>query len=135
MPSFHNDEDKKIWAAIEAFQFDKIKNISAMRRELYDEIIKKIGYCKECNFFSKENNICSLLKIRTGNTDRCGDFDPVETEDMSAFEVMTETFTEHQKMMEEATRINRYTHWGRNTKLPKKASDSEENTEDKDHDA
>lgn len=131
MPNFHNDEDKKIWSAIESFQFDKAKNLSALRRELYEEIIKKVGYCKDCNFFSKENNICTLLKIKTGNTDRCGDFDGVETEEGEAFEIMTESFTEQQKLMTEATKINKYTHWSSSAKMPKKSRDSEGAHEDK----
>jgi len=134
MPSFHNDEDKKIWSAIESFQFDKTKNQSSLRRELYDEIIQRIGYCKNCSFFSKETNICNLLKIKTGNTDRCGDFDKVEPELESPFEIMTEAFTEQQKLMTEATKINKYTHWGKNSKFPRKSEDRLEEDEEQHHD-
>lgn len=130
MPSFHNDEDRKIWSAIEAFQFDKAKNPSVLRRELYEAILQKVGYCKDCTFFSKETNICNLLKISTGNNDRCGDFDKVEPETEQAFEVMTEPFTEHQKGMMEATRINKYTHWGKNAKSPRKSEETPEEEEE-----
>lgn len=130
MPSFHNDEDRKIWAVIEAYQFEKAKNPSVLRQELYEAILQRIGYCKDCKFFSRENNTCTFLKIQTGDTDRCGDFDRVEKEDESAFEIMTESFTEHQKMMTEATKINKYTHWGKNSKAPRKADDTPEEEEE-----
>ncbi len=126
MPNLNNDEDRKLWAAIEDFPFDEYKNLSTLRVELFNAILKRIGYCKECNFFSSANNTCSLLKIRTGLFDRCGDFEKVEEEEGEPFEIMTEEFTAQQRLMDEATRISKYTHWSKNSKSPRKQGETEE---------
>jgi hypothetical protein len=109
--NFNNDEDEKIWNILESFDFSKNKNHSSLRKILYNKIIREIGICNDCSSFINKDNTCSLLKIKTGSTDRCCDFERRETEELTAFDVMSEQFTEGQKLRETLAKNAKYSHW------------------------
>lgn len=106
-----NDEDSRIWAALETFDFDGFKTDSELRVALYTKISEVIGRCQGCSSFNRRTSWCKLLSQFTGCSDRCSDFDPRESEDAAAFDVMVEPFVEEQKRAADAVKINKYTHW------------------------
>ena len=113
MAQFNNEEDKKIWGCLEAFDFSAYKNSSILRKELYNKIMESIGSCGDCVNFNKKDSFCRLLKIHTADAERCSDFEKVQKEDLPAFDVMTEQFTESQKIKEVLSRHAKYSHWAK----------------------
>ncbi len=83
-----NEEDKKIWDVLERFDFDSEPDVRALRFRLFQEILAKIGYCRNCTAFVKSRNFCNVLKVSTGPDERCSDFEPKEVETKPAFEIM-----------------------------------------------
>jgi len=106
-----NDEDSNIWRTLEEFDFSEYKTNSELRVALYQKLLDSIGYCFSCANYVKSTSWCKLLETRSGVLDRCCDFERVEKDDKSPFDVMVEPFVEEQKRASDAVRINKYTHW------------------------
>lgn len=93
-----NEEDKKIWKCLESFDFSNDIDVSDLRFTLFQLITSAIGKCSNCTAYSPGKSYCSVLKTATGPNERCSDFEAVEVEDKSAFDVMTEEYTEKERI-------------------------------------
>ena len=114
MLDFSNMEDQNIWSCLEDFPFNDHSDISKLRIDLYLAIMKSIGTCGRCSSFNKQDSFCNALKIHTGVTERCSDFTPVEHEDESAFDIMSEAFRREQENLNSFSKIRKY------ARMPKK---------------
>jgi hypothetical protein len=121
---YHNDEDANLWACLEAFDFGKRRSKSGLRLALYRDIVNSLGYCSLCKSFVKSKSWCNMLSTPTSGSDRCCDFERVESDGRQAFDVMAEPFVEEQQRMVDAVKLNKYTHWS-NKIGPSKMKDSE----------
>ncbi|VVB50705.1 Uncharacterised protein [uncultured archaeon] len=127
-----NDEDSKIWEALETFDFGGYRTDSELRIALFKKLIDSIGFCSLCVHNDKLNSWCKLLHQHTGLMDRCSDFEKVEEDDTPAFDVMVEPFVEEQKRAADAVKINKYTHWS-NKNGPSKPKEDSYDGYDKGH--
>jgi hypothetical protein len=107
-----NEEDKKIWEVLSDFNIvDYIENgevRSDIRVELFKVILKSIGKCSKCTAFIPDRSFCSVLKTSTGPNERCSDFEAVEIEDKSAFDIMTEDYQEAERIKATEPAILKY---------------------------
>lgn len=92
-----NEEDSRIRKLIDKFDFQvfgvPIGNIDLnLRDKLFNDIIKEIGHCKNCNAFVNKTYYCNTLKIHTEPEARCSDFEPFDESEKPAFEIMSEEF-------------------------------------------
>jgi hypothetical protein len=108
MIEFNNQEDKNIWSCLEDFDFNEHPDVSKLRIELYLSLIKSIGTCGQCVYYKKDESFCSLLSTKTAAFERCSDFTPVEHEDESAFEIMSEEFRREQENLNSFSKIRKY---------------------------
>jgi hypothetical protein len=108
MIEFNNSEDQGVWACLEDFDFNNYPDYSKLRIELYLALIKSIGYCGSCTAFTKQTGYCSTLKIFTNAFERCSDFDAVEEESESAFDIMSEEFRREQENLNNFAKIRKY---------------------------
>lgn len=108
MIEFNNQEDKNIWSCLEDFPFDEYPDVSKLRIELYLSIMKSIGTCGRCVHFNKGESFCNLLSFGTAAFERCSDFTPVEDEDGTAFDIMSEEFRREQENLSSFAKIRKY---------------------------
>jgi hypothetical protein len=108
MVEFNNNEDQNIWSCLEDFEFSDNQDVSKLRVELYLALIKSIGCCGSCVNFSKADSFCSLLLFNTSSYERCSDFERVEEETDSAFDIMSEEFRREQENLSSFTKIRKY---------------------------
>jgi hypothetical protein len=111
-----NLEDQRLWKCIQDFDCsDKNESIHDFKIRLFEAIVEKLGKCGKCTAFIPGSSYCTVLKQHTGEFERCSDFEEVEPETQSAFDVMTEGFQEDQKAKRVDSIILKYK---RNKKMP-----------------
>jgi hypothetical protein len=126
----HNDEDHRIWSALEKFNFDEFDKDSQVRVALYNKLIEALGYCETCQYFVKNRRWCKMLEFSTGTMDRCADFERAPAESGSVFDAMSDNFVEEQSRKLDATRINKYTHWSNKVGPPTHREEIQESDEE-----
>jgi hypothetical protein len=93
-----NYEDQRLWRCIQEFDCSgKEENVHDFKLRLFNDIVEKLGRCGKCTAFVPETSYCTVLKMGTGEHERCSDFEAVEEETESAFQVMSEGFQDEQK--------------------------------------
>ena len=118
MAEFNNEQDKKVWAVLTAFDFNKHKTIVSMRKELFVKLIESLGYCCGCSWYDKENSFCKVMSTKVGVYDRCAEFEMPEKEEGDPFDIMMKPFKDRELLLEEATKIYKYQKWSRASKFP-----------------
>ncbi len=108
MIEFSNQSDMNVWSVLEDFDFDEYPDICKLRVELYLAIIKSIGYCGSCTYYNKQGSHCSLLDTKLSSYERCSNFNKVEQETESAFDVMSEEFRREQENLSSFAKIRKY---------------------------
>lgn len=109
-----NEEDKKIWAVLSDFNFyefvdhEELRPESDLRHDLFKTLVKALGKCSKCTAFIPDRSFCSVLKTSTGPNERCSDFEAVETEDKTAFDIMTEDYQEAERIKATEPAILKY---------------------------
>lgn len=96
-----NEEDKKIWKSLESFEFQNATDeddLSKLRFDLFKSILHSIGKCSRCTAYIPDKSFCSVLKTSTGRNERCSDFEAVEEEEETAFDIMTEEYQEKERI-------------------------------------
>ena len=108
MVEFNNNEDQNIWSCLEDFDFSGNADVSKLRIDLYLALIKAIGSCGSCVNFNKADSFCNFLKFKTSSYERCSDFERIEEETDSAFDIMAEEFTRDQENLKSFSKIRKY---------------------------
>jgi hypothetical protein len=108
MTEFCNPEDQKIFECLDNFDFSGVPGAQGLKNELYLALVRALGYCSHCTAYARGTSRCSTLGVLTGGFERCSDFEPNETEEESAFAIMSKDFREEQERRLDLARIRKY---------------------------
>ncbi len=108
-PAPQNYEDSKILKCLDEFATEH----GVDTRDLFKSITESIGYCQNCTAYNKATSFCSFLKVNMGVDDRCSEFEAIEKETESPFEVMMEPFNLEEEYKRDAVKYNKYTKWSK----------------------
>ncbi len=124
-PSAQNYEDSKILKCLDEFATEH----GVDTRELFKNITESIGYCHNCTAYNKSTSFCSFLKVNMGVDDRCSEFEAIEEETESPFEVMMEPFKMEEEYKRDAVKFNKYTKWSKHPQKNQGPSSNKEASE------